>query len=50
MRRIGALKCRAIHQLAMALTTSAMPRMVSEMPGKLSAPKILGRRGASSTV
>jgi len=38
------------HQLARVLTTSAMQRMASEMPGRLNAPKMLGRRGTSSTV
>ncbi len=47
---MGALRCSASHQLVSALTTSAMQRMVSEIAGKLSAPKMLGRRGTNSTV
>jgi hypothetical protein len=50
MRRMGALKCCASHQLVRALTMRAMHRMVSEISGRLSAPKMLGRRGTSSTV
>ena len=50
MRRMGAVRCSASHQLVSALTTSAMPRMVREMAGKLSAPKMLGRRGIDTTV
>jgi hypothetical protein len=50
MRRIGALKCCASHQLASALTTSAMPRTASGMPGRLNAPKMLGRRGTNRIV
>src|SRR5450631_759932 len=50
MRRMGAVKCSASHQLVRALTTSAMIRIVSEMAGKLSAPKMLGRRGVNNTV
>jgi hypothetical protein len=50
MRRMGALKCCASDQLVSAVTTSAMPRMVSDIAGRLSAPKMLGRRGISSTV
>src|ERR1700684_4655693 len=50
MRRMGAVRCSASHQLVSALTTSAMPRMVSDMAGKLSAPKMLGRRGVVTTV
>src|SRR6202046_3667941 len=50
MRRMGAVRCSASHQLVSALTTSAIPRMVSEMAGKLSAPKMLGRRGVVTTV
>ena len=47
---MGALKCSASRQLVMALTTSAIPKMVSEMGGRDSAPKMLGRRGEYNTV
>ncbi len=50
MRRMGALKCCASHQLVSAVTTSAMQMMASEISGRLNAPKMLGRRGTSSTV
>src|SRR5258708_27414019 len=49
MRRIGAVRCSASHQLVSALTTNAMPRMVSDMAGRLSAPNTLGRRGVVNT-
>ena len=39
------VRCSASHQLVSALTTSAMQRMVREIAGRLSAPKMLGRRG-----
>src|ERR1700722_19012311 len=50
MRRMGALRCCASHQLVSALTMSAMHRMVSEISGRLNAPNMLGRRGTRSTV
>jgi hypothetical protein len=50
IRRMGALKALASHQLAKALTTSANPKVVNQIPGRLNAPNALGRRGTSKTV